>query len=50
MFEMFGGATNFNQDISDWTVTQVTDCTLFSDGANPAWIATHKPGSMCSGQ
>lgn len=30
---MFRDATSFNQDISTWSVNNVTDCTDFSDAA-----------------
>ena len=30
---MFQGATSFNQDLSGWSVNNVTSCTDFSDGA-----------------
>jgi len=30
MGSMFNGATSFNQDISSWSVSKVTQCTDFS--------------------
>ena len=33
MVAMFYEATSFNQDLSSWSVDEVTGCDLFSDGA-----------------
>ena len=37
----FGGG--FNKDISDWNVSNVTDCTDFDLNSNNNWTDSNKP-------
>jgi surface protein len=44
---MFKNATSYNQDLSGWNVSNVTNCTDFSDGAT-AWIDPKPTFTACT--
>jgi surface protein len=47
MASMFNNATNFNQDLSGWVVSQVTNCTTFSDNTS-SWTLPKPNFTNCT--
>ena len=47
MLLIFGGATEFNQDLSGWDVNNVRNCARFSDRAS-AWVLPKPNFENCS--
>ena len=47
MYYMFAGATSFNQDLSSWSVSNVTQCTDFSLNTS-AWTLPKPNFTACT--
>jgi hypothetical protein len=48
MERMLNGSISFNQDLSSWTVTQVTECVEFNDGTSTTWTEPKPNFTNCS--
>jgi surface protein len=47
MYAMFVGLSSFNQDLSSWSVENVTSCSRFSEGAS-TWTLPQPNFTNCN--